>query len=60
VVFGKVTSGMDVVMAMEACGSKDGTPTKRVVIAACGDLQVRFLDDANISLGDAKSSLGDA
>ncbi|KAK3274916.1 hypothetical protein CYMTET_16931 [Cymbomonas tetramitiformis] len=38
VVFGKVVKGMDVVMAMDACGTKTGTPTKKVVIADCGEL----------------------
>ena len=37
-VFGKVTKGMEVVEAMEACGSEDGTVSKRVVVAACGEL----------------------
>ena len=38
VVFGKVIEGMDVVKKMEAAGSEDGTPTKKVVIADCGQL----------------------
>eukprot|EP00240_Pyramimonas_obovata_P005488 CAMPEP_0118939686 /NCGR_PEP_ID=MMETSP1169-20130426/29525_1 /TAXON_ID=36882 /ORGANISM="Pyramimonas obovata, Strain CCMP722" /LENGTH=328 /DNA_ID=CAMNT_0006884003 /DNA_START=89 /DNA_END=1075 /DNA_ORIENTATION=- len=41
VVFGKVLSGMDVVKKMEACGSNgglNGEPTKKVVIADCGEI----------------------
>ena len=39
--FGKVLSGMDVVQKMEACGSNgglNGEPTKKVVIADCGEI----------------------
>ncbi|XP_044270232.1 peptidyl-prolyl cis-trans isomerase E [Tribolium madens] len=39
VVFGHVISGMDVVRRMERCGTKSGTPTEKVVIAACGEIQ---------------------
>jgi len=39
VVFGHVISGMDVVRRMERCGSKSGTPSEKVTIAACGELQ---------------------
>ena len=39
VVFGKVTSGMDVVKKMEQAGTQGGTPTKRVVIADCGEVK---------------------
>merc|ERR1711915_168350 len=38
VVFGKVTSGLDVVRSMEAAGSRDGTPKKTVTIKDCGTL----------------------
>ncbi|XP_060068594.1 peptidyl-prolyl cis-trans isomerase A-like [Ylistrum balloti] len=38
VVFGDVTSGMDVVNAMEAVGSDGGNPSKPVVIVNCGSL----------------------
>ena len=38
VVFGKVVSGMDVVQKMEAVGSRSGTTSQRVVIAASGQL----------------------
>ena len=38
VVFGNVTHGMDVVKKIEETGSKGGKPSKRVVIAACGEL----------------------
>ena len=38
VVFGQVVEGMDVVKAIEAVGSKSGTPTKKVVIVDCGEL----------------------
>ena len=36
VVFGKVTKGMDVVKAIEKCGSQSGATSKRIVIANCG------------------------
>ncbi|CAE6421892.1 unnamed protein product [Rhizoctonia solani] len=36
VVFGEVVSGMDVVRAIEAQGSDDGTPKKKVTIVDCG------------------------
>ncbi|XP_029017707.1 peptidyl-prolyl cis-trans isomerase A [Betta splendens] len=38
VVFGQVVEGMDVLKAMEKCGSQSGKTSKRVVIAACGKL----------------------
>ena len=39
VVFGKVTSGIDVVKKMEQAGTQSGAPTKRVVIADCGEVK---------------------
>jgi cyclophilin family peptidyl-prolyl cis-trans isomerase len=39
VVFGKVTSGMDVVKAMEAIGSESGQPSKTVTIVDSGQLK---------------------
>jgi peptidyl-prolyl isomerase F (cyclophilin D) len=38
VVFGKVTEGMDVVKCIEALGSQNGRPSKRVIIKDCGQL----------------------
>ena len=38
VVFGSVTKGMDVVKAIEATGSANGTTSHKVVIAQCGQL----------------------
>eukprot|EP01139_Manchomonas_bermudensis_P005743 Amastigsp_a175644_15960.p2 type:complete len:172 gc:universal Amastigsp_a175644_15960:1-516(+) len=38
VVFGKVTSGMDVVRAVEALGSDSGRTTGTITIADCGQL----------------------
>ena len=38
VVFGKVVEGMDVVEAIEKVGSQGGETSKKVVIAACGEL----------------------
>ncbi|KAK0049141.1 transcription factor RFX4 [Biomphalaria pfeifferi] len=38
VVFGKVIEGMEIVRAMEACGSPDGKPKSKVTIADCGQL----------------------
>ena len=37
-VFGKVVEGMDVVEAIEKVGSQGGETSKKVVIAACGEL----------------------
>jgi len=36
VVFGEVVSGMDVVERIEAVGSANGQPSKKVEIFACG------------------------
>jgi peptidylprolyl isomerase len=38
VAFGRVTSGLDVIKAIEAVGSKSGAMSKPVVIADCGEL----------------------
>lgn len=38
VVFGRVTDGMNVVKAMEACGSQSGKPSKPIKIENCGQL----------------------
>ncbi|XP_068111559.1 peptidyl-prolyl cis-trans isomerase F, mitochondrial [Hyperolius riggenbachi] len=38
VVFGYVKDGYDVVRKIEACGQKSGRPTKRIVVADCGEL----------------------
>lgn len=38
VVFGEVYEGMDVVSAIEAVGTKKGTPQKEVIITNCGNL----------------------
>jgi peptidylprolyl isomerase len=39
VVFGKVVEGIKVVSAMEAAGSRSGTPSQEVVIADCGEVK---------------------
>lgn len=38
VVFGKVSEGMDVVKEIEALGTQNGKPTKKIVITECGQL----------------------
>uniref|UniRef100_H9H117 Peptidyl-prolyl cis-trans isomerase n=1 Tax=Meleagris gallopavo TaxID=9103 RepID=H9H117_MELGA len=38
VVFGRVKEGMNVVEAMERCGSKDGKTSKQITISNCGQL----------------------
>ena len=38
VVFGRVTSGMDLVKKIEKYGSRDGTPGKQVKISGCGQV----------------------
>ena len=38
VVFGKVTDGMDLVVKMEGLGTRNGSPSAKVVIADCGQL----------------------
>lgn len=38
VVFGEVTSGMDVVKKIEGLGSSSGTPKGKIVIADCGQM----------------------
>jgi cyclophilin family peptidyl-prolyl cis-trans isomerase len=40
VVFGEVVSGMDVVRAIEARGSRSGSPGAKVVIQECGVVDV--------------------
>ena len=37
-VFGKVIEGMDVVKKIEALGSQDGKPSKKVTVADSGEL----------------------
>lgn len=39
VVFGHVISGMDVVRRVERCGTKSGTPSEKITIVACGEIQ---------------------
>jgi len=39
VVFGKVLEGMELVKQIEALGSSSGRPSKKVVIADCGELK---------------------
>jgi cyclophilin family peptidyl-prolyl cis-trans isomerase len=39
VVFGAVTSGLETIKAMEACGAASGNPTKKIVIADCGEIK---------------------
>lgn len=39
VVFGQVVGGLDVVKEMESLGTSMGTPTKKIVIANCGQLE---------------------
>jgi cyclophilin family peptidyl-prolyl cis-trans isomerase len=38
VVFGKLESGFDVLDAIEQAGTPKGTPTKRIIIADCGEV----------------------
>ncbi|XP_017373714.1 peptidyl-prolyl cis-trans isomerase A-like [Cebus imitator] len=38
VVFGKVKEGMNIVKAMERCGSRNGKTSKKISIADCGQL----------------------
>ncbi|KAM5140845.1 peptidyl-prolyl cis-trans isomerase F, mitochondrial [Mantella aurantiaca] len=38
VVFGNVKEGYDVVKQIEGCGQKSGRPTKKIVVANCGEL----------------------
>ncbi len=40
VVFGRVLEGMDIVKAIEAVGSGNGTPSKEVVITDSGELEI--------------------
>lgn len=40
VVFGSVVEGLDVVQKMETLGTKSGKPSKKVVIAECGELEL--------------------
>ena len=38
-VFGKVTSGMDVLQKLEAFGSRSGATSKKVVVSDCGEIK---------------------
>jgi len=38
VVFGRVTSGMDLVKKIEGLGDGNGTPKKKVQVTKCGEL----------------------
>lgn len=38
VVFGELREGLDLLQAIEACGSRSGTPSAAVVIADCGEV----------------------
>ena len=38
VIFGEVTNGMDIVRKIEAMGTENGKPKKKVIIADCGQL----------------------
>ncbi len=38
VVFGQVIQGMEVLKRIEQCGTKNGKPTKKVIISNCGEL----------------------
>lgn len=42
VVFGKLEEGYDVLRKIEACGSKSGTPTQRVRISRCGEIDDKY------------------
>lgn len=39
VVFGKVVEGMDVIQAIEKCGSESGQTSKKIVISDCGQIE---------------------
>lgn len=41
VVFGKVIEGLEVVRQMDELGRRNGTPSKKVVIADCGQCDVK-------------------
>jgi cyclophilin family peptidyl-prolyl cis-trans isomerase len=41
VVFGKVTSGMDLLHRMERVGTREGRPTVKVTVADSGELPMR-------------------
>ncbi|MCX6274343.1 MAG: peptidylprolyl isomerase [Bacteroidetes bacterium] len=38
-VFGKVIEGMDVVMSLEALGSRSGATSKKVIVSDCGEIK---------------------
>jgi len=38
-VFGEVVEGMNIIKSMEAVGTRNGTPTKKVVIENCGEIK---------------------
>uniref|UniRef100_A0A7S1RP88 Peptidyl-prolyl cis-trans isomerase n=1 Tax=Alexandrium catenella TaxID=2925 RepID=A0A7S1RP88_ALECA len=56
VVFGKVVAGMEVLMAMERCGSGSGTTSKKVTIRSCGEESSMGAQSAEKGDGEKKSS----
>jgi hypothetical protein len=50
VVIGRVVEGMPVVKRMEVCGTRSGKPTKKVVIADCGQVGAPWCPDAGQAL----------
>jgi len=38
VAFGKIVSGLDVLMLLEACDAEEGVPTQRILVLDCGEV----------------------
>jgi cyclophilin family peptidyl-prolyl cis-trans isomerase len=53
VVFGHVTTGMEVIRAMEREGDEDGTPKRPVTIRACGRIKDKEVRRAKLAVGEA-------
>jgi cyclophilin family peptidyl-prolyl cis-trans isomerase len=52
VVFGQVESGMDVVKKIEAMGSESGRTSCKIVIADCGVIEEKLIDDSDVEVSD--------
>ena len=50
VIFGRVVKGYSVVKQIERCGSKQGNPTRKVKIVACGELTKNVQEDSATSI----------
>jgi len=56
VAFGKLEEGWDVLKKIEECGSKDGRPTKRVIISRCDEITSEYHGQMDYVFGKGDSA----